>query len=51
MKIAVDKKKRIPMPQSGYIVKESELESMRNDEQAKFLNNKGVQYYMAVVGI
>jgi hypothetical protein len=50
MKIAVDRKKRVPMPQSGYIVKETEFESMRNDEQAEFLDSKGVHDYMTVVG-
>ena len=50
MHIDITKEKRIPMPQSGYIVKDYEFESMRNDEQAEFLDKKGMHDYMTVVG-
>ena len=48
--VAQDDVKNIPMPLSGYIVKEYEFENMRNEEQAEFLNTVGISEYMAIVG-
>ena len=48
--IAPDDIKNIPMPLSGYIVKDYEFESMVNSEQAEFLDKKGISEYMAIVG-
>ena len=49
-KIAPDDVKNIPMPTSGYIVKDYEFEEMKNVEQAEFLDTAGISEYMAIVG-
>ena len=48
--IGHDDVKNIPMPISGYIVKDYEFESMKNLEEAEFLNSSGISEYMAIVG-
>ena len=48
--IAPDDVKNIPMPTSGYIVKDYEFEEMKNVEQAEFLDTAGISEYMAIVG-
>jgi len=50
MQVATDIEKRTPMPQSGYIVKDHEFESMRNQDDAQFLDQEGIAEFMAVVG-
>ena len=42
--------KRIPMPVSGYIIKDHEFESMRNQNDAQFMDKKGIHDYMVIVG-
>ena len=42
--------KRIPMPVSGYIIKDHEFESMRNQKDAQFMDKKGIHDYMVIVG-
>ena len=42
--------KRIPMPQSGYIIKDHEFESMRNQDDAQLMDKAGIANYMTVVG-
>jgi hypothetical protein len=43
------KEKHVPIPQSGYVIKDYEFESMK-PEQAELLDNKGIHEYMAIVG-
>lgn len=45
-----EEKKNIPMPLSGYIVKDYEFDNMTNPEQAEFLHKTEISEYMAIVG-
>ena len=40
--IDVTKEKRIPMPQSGYIVKDYDFETMKDEERAEFFDSIGI---------
>jgi hypothetical protein len=42
--------KRVPIPTSGYIVKDAEFEAMENQELAQFLDAAGITEYMVIVG-
>ena len=48
--IGHDDVKKIPMPLSGYIVKDNEFDEMKNVEEAEFLDSAGISVYMAIVG-
>ena len=48
--IEIDVEKNIPMPLSGYIVKDYEFDTMTNREQAEHLDKKGITSYMIIVG-
>ena len=48
--VTQDDVKNIPMPLSGYIVKDYEFENMRNQDEAEFLDTAGISEYMAIVG-
>ena len=42
--------KHVPIPTSGYIIKDEEFEKMENQEQAEFLDAGGITQYMVFVG-
>ena len=48
--IDMDYSKKVPIPTSGYIVKDTEFEEMENQELAEFLDAKGITQYMVIVG-
>ena len=48
--IILDEMKNIPMPLSGYIVKDTEFDAMDNQDQSAFLDKSGISEYMAIVG-
>ena len=50
VKADVDFVKHVPIPTSGYIVKDEEFEKMENQELAEFLDAGGITQYMVIVG-
>ena len=42
--------KWVPIPTSGYIVKDAEFDAMENQELAQFLDAAGITEYMVIVG-
>jgi hypothetical protein len=49
-KADVDFEKHVPIPTSGYIVRDEEFEKMENQELAEFLDAGGITQYMVIVG-
>ena len=48
--VDIDHNKKVPIPTSGYIVKDTEFETMENQEMSEFLDAGGITQYMVIVG-
>ena len=48
--VEIDYSKNVPIPTSGYIVKDAEFEAMENQEPVEFLDKSGITQYMVIVG-
>ena len=46
-----DTRKYVPIPQSGYIIKDEEFEAMHPQEHSMFLNPESITLYMGIVGL
>jgi hypothetical protein len=51
-KLAIDpeRKKHVPMPMSGYVIRDHEFEALRDQEDAQLLDKLGINEYMVIVG-